>query len=329
MKSKKRATRLMRGAQESFSVTHGETYAIGFYLRVMEILTPALKLIYNLITTFNLKRNPVMPSKRKVLLSAAAVVFLIPAGIWFFTPPGVYTARTAESAVPVVASAAPQSQAWKQMLNPIETDAVARCTAERGGKAPEFGQTGLGCYVYFPSNQHFEVPPPPKTNEGEAAALVEMKSRRTPAVLAAINDQAVDPMPSFWKASGIDPLKHPKFADTVRMALNDAANLTLKIKHSFNRARPHTVNPAVAPVIEVPWHSAYPSGHATNAALVAHILACANPSTKSAVGQLAEQVGRNREIAGVHYPSDTDAGFRLGKAIFDELKKNPKFSCTL
>ena len=88
------------------------------------------------------------------------------------------------------------------------------------------------------------------------------------------------------------------------------------------------------PPIAVPGHAAYPSGHATQARLVA---ACAklalpdpndvsglpNPTTvalSAALDVLATRIARNREIAGLHYPSDSGAGAELATFCLDLLK---------
>lgn len=207
----------------------------------------------------------------------------------------------------------------------LEAAAIERCRANRGGRRPAFEITGFNCYVFFPTTQRFELPAPPPDDVAEAQLLVPMAAMRSPDVMASILAQAQDPMPAFWATAGIDPVRVPALEETVRAVLNDGANLTLKVKAEFSRTRPHIANSQVKPAIEVPWHSSYPSGHATQAMLAALVLGCLNPSAQTALDALAVSVGRNREIAGVHYPSDTEAGFLLGRMIFDELRKNPSF----
>lgn len=214
-------------------------------------------------------------------------------------------------------------------ITDIERAAFQRCVNERGGREPEFTRRGLGCYVYFATSQTFAIPAPPATDAEEAALLVRMKSKRTPQALQAIRAQEHDPLPLFWAAAAMNPDEHPQIANAVRIALNDGANLTLLTKAGFERKRPHVINQDVAPVIEVPWHSSYPSGHATQAVLAASILSCVRPQAKAALHELALEVAHNREIAGVHYPSDTKAGLALGAAIFERLKANAEFSKTV
>ena len=41
---------------------------------------------------------------------------------------------------------------------------------------------------------------------------------------------------------------------------------------------------------------------------------------------MAWRIARNREIAGLHYPSDTDAGTRLALQVFSKLSTIPLFA---
>jgi hypothetical protein len=88
----------------------------------------------------------------------------------------------------------------------------------------------------------------------------------------------------------------------------------------------------------VPGHSSFPSGHATQAHLMA---LCVNaiftrlstpvggnppnwtPANADVMKQnltaLALRIRRNREIAGLHFKSDSEAGEALAAALFDVL----------
>ncbi len=73
------------------------------------------------------------------------------------------------------------------------------------------------------------------------------------------------------------------------------------------------------PPVDIPGHASYPSGHATESYLLAGILAevmpaeaskrtNANDPDSTPLRRLAERVARNREVLGLHYPSDSKAG---------------------
>jgi len=89
------------------------------------------------------------------------------------------------------------------------------------------------------------------------------------------------------------------------------------------RPRPSQLSPSLMPPIDIPGHAAYPSGHATESYLLAQILAQVMPPEARArtdvndpdstpLRRIAERVARNREVLGLHYPSDSKAGKYLG-----------------
>jgi membrane-associated phospholipid phosphatase len=92
-----------------------------------------------------------------------------------------------------------------------------------------------------------------------------------------------------------------------------------------NRARPSQVLPALLPPIPTPGHAAFPSGHATQAFLMALCIGFMldgdqHPGARTMNALvLARRIARNREIAGLHYPSDSEGGFRLALAMRDAL----------
>ena len=64
---------------------------------------------------------------------------------------------------------------------------------------------------------------------------------------------------------------------------------------------------------------AYPSGHSTQAHLIAHVLTALVPAKTHEIFTVAHDIARNREIAGMHYSSDSQAGERLAIVIFSLL----------
>jgi hypothetical protein len=92
------------------------------------------------------------------------------------------------------------------------------------------------------------------------------------------------------------------------------------------RPRPPQLLPALTPPIPMPGHPSYPSGHATQAMLMANLVDQVfadpdlqpNPRFRSMsllLRAMAERIARNREIAGLHYPSDSVAGQRVADAL--------------
>ena len=108
-------------------------------------------------------------------------------------------------------------------------------------------------------------------------------------------------------------------------------------KKHFNRSRPSQYSPHLLTPIDVPGHAAYPSGHATESFLIALCLERVMPPAASTpVGfapappppplpgisplqQMAMRIARNREVIGLHFPSDSKAGRLLAIETFNIL----------
>lgn len=102
-------------------------------------------------------------------------------------------------------------------------------------------------------------------------------------------------------------------------------------KAHYKRPRATQLCPALLPPIPVPGHASYPSGHSTQAHLVALCmqdvlrgLPVAQRNAMQPMGNglwvLAGRIARNREIAGMHYPSDTAAGVMLAERTLPYLR---------
>jgi membrane-associated phospholipid phosphatase len=117
---------------------------------------------------------------------------------------------------------------------------------------------------------------------------------------------------------------HPATFDLINVALRVGQFAVMYFKHKYNRPRPSQFDPRIFPWIDVPGHPSYPSGHATEAHLLSLCLAEVVPDAKLPLTRLAERVAENRELAGVHYRSDSDAGKKLAEGCLAVLK-----TCTL
>ena len=95
---------------------------------------------------------------------------------------------------------------------------------------------------------------------------------------------------------------------------------TLKIEN--DRVRPSFLNPELKPIIMNPNHASYPSGHSTIAYFLGYIFSYILPEKKQLLMKDANRIAVNREIAGVHYPSDTLGGKRIAQQYFSHILKN-------
>jgi membrane-associated phospholipid phosphatase len=87
----------------------------------------------------------------------------------------------------------------------------------------------------------------------------------------------------------------------------------------FQRARPGQLWPQLMPPVEVPHHAAFPSGHSTQSHTIAKVLQAVAggvvPAVANITERLAQRIARGREVLGVHYPSDSEAGRLLSGEI--------------
>ncbi len=122
--------------------------------------------------------------------------------------------------------------------------------------------------------------------------------------------------------------RRPATETLVHAAIAIGGMAALHWKWRFQRARPAQRYPAVLPLIPTPPHPSFPSGHATQANLVALLVGMALGDGDGDPGKalhpvltaLADRIGRNREIAGVHFASDTEAGKTLAEDMATFVK---------
>ena len=107
--------------------------------------------------------------------------------------------------------------------------------------------------------------------------------------------------------------------DLMKKLVDIVEPVVIKIKVEYNRTRPSHIDKSIKPSIDVPEHPSYPSGHATQAHFVAHQLSKQFPEHKDRYESNAHRMAQNREIAGVHYPSDSAYGKVLGEFISASL----------
>ncbi len=104
--------------------------------------------------------------------------------------------------------------------------------------------------------------------------------------------------------------------DTVN---DEALWFVLREKMRFSRARPSDLDPVLRPLVTVPAHAAYPSGHAAQYQAVVGVLGALVPDCHEAWRALASEIAHRREVAGLHFASDTEAGRALGERIANAL----------
>lgn len=121
------------------------------------------------------------------------------------------------------------------------------------------------------------------------------------------------------------PRELPKCEAFFNRVLADAHGVSSRAKRLYDRPRPPVVDPRIRPCVFLPRGASFPSGHSTQAFLMASILADLVPEKREALINRAHRAAWSRIIGGVHYPTDDIAGRILAQAILEELRKSPEF----
>jgi acid phosphatase (class A) len=169
-------------------------------------------------------------------------------------------------------------------------------------------------------SQLLEPPPPPASAAAvdDARTMATVMADRSQADIADAASDAHRTVFTFANVLGPNfvaerlPLTVQLFAHTS----GDTEALIDVAKAYFDRPRPEG-----APQT----HGSYPSGHAAFAACTAILLAEMVPEMRKALFRRAEIFADRRIVAGVHYPSDVEAGWIAGTIVAYALMREPRF----
>ena len=101
----------------------------------------------------------------------------------------------------------------------------------------------------------------------------------------------------------------------MNLAIYDATILAWKEKLKYKRKRPGVADPSLKPIISAPFTYSYPCEHTVTAAAAATMLAYFFPEKADSILQLAHAASQTRIDAGLQFPSDADAGWKLGEQV--------------
>jgi hypothetical protein len=152
----------------------------------------------------------------------------------------------------------------------------------------------------------------------EIEALLSKASRRgtRQGEILAQSNSFVD----YWyRLLMADQHRRPATVTLIQVGIAVGGMVALYWKNQHKRMRPSQMFPALMPMIPTPPHPSYPSGHSTQAHLVWLCVRAAMPDPSlldEPMYNLAARIAQNREIAGVHFSSDTAAGAKLASQTF-------------
>ena len=172
------------------------------------------------------------------------------------------------------------------------------------------------------------LPPKPHTTAAELdlAILLWLQKHRTPDQIAKSWLLLDRNIVQFDRALGIDMTKSTQAlvrGITSFLTLVDGAKDS--IKDRVQRPRPFVSHPEIQVCLPPESGWSFPSGHSAFFRSAAVLLADLVPERRErllAVGLLG---GTSRTVCGLHYPSDVDAGQRLGEAAALQILTSPQW----
>lgn len=189
----------------------------------------------------------------------------------------------------------------------------------------EMGGTGWQGITGFVEPKPFDHPDVIQ----EFTTLVAMARDERAALAEEIYDQNNRLHDYFHQVLMLSPEAHPSTIKLLEMAARTGEMVGMHFKQKYMRARPQQVFPGLVPLVAPPAHPSFPSGHSLESHMMAQAMADVRPFMADALTALADRIGRNREVAGVHFPSDTAAGRVIARAAYPLLKTCPTYAQVL
>jgi hypothetical protein len=138
--------------------------------------------------------------------------------------------------------------------------------------------------------------------------------------LGEILTQVGVPYSYFAMLLNLQPGRHRYTYELMSAALILSGLAVMQFKHHFAVRRPADHSPLIQPVLLTPSHGSYPAGHASQSNILAEVLHelvrnKLGKNLKDQLDKLADRIGENRVVAGVHYVEDISEGGKLGRKL--------------
>jgi acid phosphatase (class A) len=120
------------------------------------------------------------------------------------------------------------------------------------------------------------------------------------------------------------PEKLPITANFMAKVWADCSYYFWALKYQFNRTRPYMLDTRIKNLDDTNFQ-AYPSGHSSASYMAAFVYQELLPEQKDLFLKNAYDMAYSREILGVHFPSDSEAGRIFARQFVNFLLENPQF----
>ena len=182
---------------------------------------------------------------------------------------------------------------------------------------------------FIPSGKDYRLPSPPSW-KGEIAQVLSLQQGLDSAGRAQIlywnagapSYRWQDMMSKIWMS---DARNNGILANTLMsVAIYDATIAAWDTKYAYKRPRPFAADGRIKSHAPKPDSPSYPCEHSVAAGAAATIIAHFFPAMADSVHRMAQRAMASRIAAGVAFPSDTRAGFELGKRIAEKEIEHTK-----
>ena len=177
---------------------------------------------------------------------------------------------------------------------------------------------------------HVLAPPPAADSpagKADLQAVLAAVNSRTDAQIkhAQADDQRIVFRFADVMGANFRPESLPFATQFFQHVYEDGNAATVAAKAYFKRQRPFVVDPDIQIVVVQAPDFSYPSNHSTFAYEAGILLAAMVPEKAAAIFERAADYAHDRVIAGVHFPTDVEAGRISGSVIDNSLLHDARF----
>ncbi|WP_426090459.1 phosphatase PAP2 family protein [Flavobacterium sp. DSR3-2] len=174
------------------------------------------------------------------------------------------------------------------------------------------------------------VPPPSTKSEQFAKELAEVKTnsknatRKNMEIVTFWADGAgTYTPPGHWNAIAAEEFVAQNYSEVrwarnmalLNIAMMDAAISCWDAKYFYFNPRPCQMDPSIKTLTGIPNFPAYVSGHSTFSGAASAVLSHIIPAKAQNFSIMAKQASDSRLLGAIHYRSDCEKGFELGKKV--------------
>jgi hypothetical protein len=165
------------------------------------------------------------------------------------------------------------------------------------------------------------LPSPPLRDEDEISRMKDIIRNRTAEDVQSIRDHDEVPFYALKKYCEENGLIFHE--NEFNELIEQSAPIIMHFKNMFNRKRPNEIDNKINTLpSKTNKTPSYPSGHSTQARLVARYVAGKFPEHEIELLKKGNECGMGRVRAGFHYPTDNETGILLGEKLYVFLNKD-------